>query len=106
MVLISRSRRKLPRRALAAALAVGAALILAGCSTGTMGDNMPAAMGGLPENAPKRPAAPAAYPAVHDMPPPRPTSVLTDEEQKKLEDDLIAARNRAEGKPAGSTRNP
>lgn len=35
------------------------------------------------------------YPAVHDMPPPRATTVLTDAETKKLESDLIAARNRA-----------
>jgi hypothetical protein len=107
MVLISRSRRNLPRRALAAALCVCAAAILAGCSTGTMGDSMPTAVGGLPENTPQRPATPAAYPAVHDMPPPRTSSVLTDEEQKKLEDDLVAARNRAVGgKPAGGARNP
>jgi len=94
------------RRAPAAALLIGAAVILAGCSTGSMGDNMPAAAGGLPESTPQRPATPAAYPAVHDMPPPRGTAVLTDEEQKKLEDDLVAARNRAAGKPAGGTRNP
>jgi hypothetical protein len=90
---------------LAAALCVCAAAILAGCSTGTMGDNMPTAAGGLPENTPQRPATPAAYPAVHDMPPPR-TNMLTDEEQKKLEADLVAARDRAAGKPAGSARNP
>jgi hypothetical protein len=91
---------------LAAALCVCAAAILAGCSTGTMGDSMPTAVGGLPENTPQRPATPAAYPAVHDMPPPR-SHMLTDEEQKKLEDDLVAARNRAVGgKPAGSARNP
>jgi len=106
MVLISRSRRDRTRRALAAAVLVGAAVILMGCSTSNMGDNMPAAAGGLPESTPQRPATPAAYPAVHDMPPPRATTVLTDAEQKKLEDDLIAARNRAEGKAAGSARNP
>jgi hypothetical protein len=46
---------------------------------------------------------PYAYPAVHDMPPPRGSTVLTDAEQKKLEDDLIAARNRtaSEAKPVG-----
>jgi len=58
---------------------------------------MPAAVGGLPESTPQRPATPATYPAVHDLPPPRATTILTDAEQKKLEDDLIAARNRAEG---------
>ena len=37
-----------------------------------------------------------AYPAVHDMPPKRNSVVLSDEEQKKLEADLAAARNRAQ----------
>jgi hypothetical protein len=46
---------------------------------------------------------------VNDAPPPRETTVLTSEEQKKLEDELIAARARtagASGKPAGSARTP
>jgi hypothetical protein len=106
MVLISRSRRNLTGRALAAALLIGVAVTLAGCASGPVGDSMPTAVGGLPENTPARPATPAAYPAVHDMPPPRAAAVLTDAEQKKLEDDLIAAGNRAAGKPAGSARNP
>jgi hypothetical protein len=70
-------------------------VVLAGCST--VGDHLPTAAGGLPEGAPARPANPAAYPAVHDVPPQRPQSVLTEAEQQKLESDLIAARNRAAG---------
>ena len=68
-----------------------------------MADHMPSALGGLPEGAPQRSNKPSAYPAVHDMPPPRGSTVLTDAEQKKLEDDLIAARNRtaSEAKPVG-----
>ena len=48
-------------------------------------------------------------PAVNDVPPPRASSVLTSEEQMKVEDELTAARNRAasaagsKSKPAGST---
>jgi len=80
---------------LASALLAAAAVVLAGCST--VGDHLPTAAGGLPEGAPARPANPAAYPAVHDVPPPRPQSVLTEAEQQKLEGDLIAARNRAAG---------
>jgi hypothetical protein len=79
---------------LAASLLTGAALLSA-CSTA--GDYLPAAVGGLPEGTPQRPAAPAAYPAVHDMPPKREDTMLSYEEQKKLEDDLIAARKRAVG---------
>jgi hypothetical protein len=37
-------------------------------------------------------SAPAAYPAVHDMPPPRGDVVLTKDEQKKAEQELAAAR--------------
>jgi hypothetical protein len=77
------------------ALLVLVTVSLAGCST--IGDHLPTAAGGLPEGAPTRPSTPSAYPAVHDMPPPRSQSVLTDAEQQKLEDDLVAARNRAAG---------
>jgi len=52
---------------------------------------------GLPADAPARPTEPAVYPAVHDMPPPRTAAVLTDLEQQKVEDDLMAARNRQQG---------
>ena len=49
-------------------------------------DHTPTALGGLPEGAPQRSARPSAYPAVHDMPPRRGSVLLTDTEQKKLED--------------------
>jgi hypothetical protein len=66
-------------------------------------DHLPTATGGLPEGPPERPSKPSAYPAVHDMPPPRRSTVLTEAEQKELEDDLVAARNRtaSEAKPVG-----
>ena len=60
---------------------------------------------GLPADAPARPVDPVTYPAVHDMPPPRPNTVLTGMEQQKLEADLVAARDRQQAaagiKPAG-----
>jgi hypothetical protein len=108
----TRSQRGSCKRAGAAALLLAGALILAGCSASTVADHLPTAAGGLPDGAPQRPAKPAAYPAVHDMPPARDNAVLSDEEQKKLEADLAAARNRlgaqsgAAGKPAASARNP
>src|SRR5262249_11712156 len=58
-------------------------------------DHLPNALGGLPDGTPQRPTSSMPYPAVHDMPPPRATTVLTAEETKKLESDLVAARNRA-----------
>src|SRR5262245_39889976 len=95
MMLISRSQRPVPRHALAAEL-VAVAGILAGCSAGrTFAVHLPTALGGLPDGNPQRPDTSRAYPAVHDMPPPRATTVLTDAETKKLESDLVAARNRA-----------
>ncbi|MCC6779217.1 MAG: hypothetical protein IT537_21745 [Hyphomicrobiales bacterium] len=92
-------------RVVAACIVLPLWMILAGCTSSSIGDSLPAAVGGLPEAAPKRPATPAAYPAVHDMPPPRASAVLTEEEQQKLENDLAAARQRAAaaaGKPAGT----
>jgi hypothetical protein len=87
---------------------LGGALLLAGCAASSIADNVPTAVGGLPEGAPARPQSPGAYPAVHDMPPPRATNVLTEEEQKKLEDELAAARQRAAGagKRAGGASRP
>jgi len=81
-------------RLLAAALLV-AGPALAGCSASMVGDHLPTSVGGLPEQAPQRPAVPAPYPAVNDLPPKREATVLSYEEQKKLEDDLVAARKRA-----------
>jgi hypothetical protein len=97
---------------LAVALIVAGGAILAGCSATTIADHMPTAVGGLPEGAPERPVEGPAYPAVHDRPQDRSQAVLTAEQQKQLEDELIAARDRrgnsgAAAKPAaGSTRNP
>jgi len=76
-------------------VALALAVTLAGCAA-TIADHLPTQAGGLPANAPERSVEPAAYPAVHDMPPPRDSTVLSDEEVKKAQDELIAARNRQE----------
>jgi hypothetical protein len=79
------------------------ALALAGCSSNlnTLGD--PASTGGASTVSQARGEAPGtpppSYPAVHDMPPPRGNPVLTDYEQKKLENDLIAARRKVSPDP-------
>src|SRR5258708_3004062 len=72
------------------ALACACSAMLASCST--VFSEMPPQVGGLPEGTPERPAAPPAYPAVHDMPPPRVTAVLTEEEKRKVESELAAIR--------------
>ncbi len=48
---------------------------------------------GLPAGAPERPSTPVAYPAVHDIPPPRNSVVLTRTEATQLENDLATARD-------------
>jgi hypothetical protein len=95
------------KRALAALVLAGA-VILAGCAASTVADHMPAAVGGLPGDAPKRPETPPPFPAVHDTPSARAETTLTAAEQKQLEDDLIAASKRASGaaSAAGTTRKP
>lgn len=78
-------------------LAAGAVL-LGGCSSNLNNFGEPASIAGQSTTSQARQEAPGApppgYPAVHDMPPPRNSTVLTDYEQKKLENDLIAARRR------------
>jgi hypothetical protein len=94
-------RRGAVARALAAALVIAGSAALAGCST--VVDHIPTAIGGLPEGAPERPATPAAYPAVHDMPPNRGPTVFTDAEKKRLRDELAATRERTTRAAAPST---
>ena len=96
----SRTRRPTRLRVVAAALAACAGtLLLGGCSGSLIADHLPAAAGGLPEDAPERPAAEGAYPAVHNMPPARAAAPLDNDQQKQLADDLVAARSRYGGKP-------
>jgi hypothetical protein len=74
----------------------GAALVLGGCSATQVLENMPQSMGGLSSAAPKTPETPYQYPAVHDMPQPRDAKLLSDQEQEKLEKDLLSARESQE----------
>jgi hypothetical protein len=70
------------------------AQVLTGCSTQSIGENLPTSMGGLPESVPKRATEPAVYPAVHDMPPARSAARLTEAEKKRLQEELAAERER------------
>lgn len=74
----------------AGTLALAQGLALASCTS--VLSQLPASMGGLPEGTPPRPAATPPYPAVHDMPPPRATKVLSEEQRKKVEGELDAMR--------------
>jgi hypothetical protein len=95
----SRTPARVLPRVLAGVLIAGAAALVSGCSGSLIADHMPAAVGGLPEDAPARPTTDTPYPAVHNMPPARATTPLSYDQQKQLQDDLIAARNRYGANP-------
>jgi hypothetical protein len=79
------------------------AALLPAC-TATQFADLPSQIGGETAGTPRAPASPPAYPAVHDMPPPRRVPVMTDDEQRQAEAELVAARDRqtnpASKKPA------
>ena len=83
--------------------ALGLAAVLTGCAPGPMIDRLPTELG-LPASAPARPATPYEYPAVHDMPPDRATTPMTEEEQAKVEKELINVRDRQEGRPPAAKK--
>jgi len=76
---------------------------LTGCSAGPLVESLPESLGGLPAGTPPPPKVPFQYPAVHDMPPPRSTQPLSDEQQWRLEQDLNALRNRQEKREAADS---
>lgn len=83
------------------------AAVLSGCSAGSIGDTLPQSMGGLPAGAPGRPdVANRQYPGVHDMPPPRATQPMSEEDQVKLEKDLQGIRDRQNAAAKEDTAAP
>lgn len=84
----ARRIRLAPRAACLAAL-----VSLCACSGGATLSQLPEKMGGLPENAPHRPAETMPFPNVYEPRPTRDSKPLTDEEQKKLESELSNLRD-------------
>jgi hypothetical protein len=81
-------------RWLAPAIAAAGLCACASISEKLAGTMWEAPIVGVPADAPARPATDTMdFPAVHDMPPQRSTVLLTAIEQKKFEDDLLAARD-------------
>jgi uncharacterized protein YceK len=83
-------------RAIASGLVIAVAAGLSGCASisekfASAASQMPGI--GLPAGAPERAAQPTAFPAVHDMPPPRNSVTLTNTEQAQMERDLMLARD-------------
>jgi hypothetical protein len=86
---------RLPR----AVAVVMIAALLPACSASQF-SGMPTLIGGETADTPREAANPPAFPAVHDMPATRPVPVLTDEQQKQAEAELVAARDKQIGAPA------
>jgi len=81
------------------------AMPLAGCITNGAIDLVPTAAGGLPADAPQRPAE-APRPIPYLAPVSRDTPPLTADEQKKLQDELSAVRDRQAASAAAATGEP
>jgi hypothetical protein len=79
-------------QALGVPLLLAMTLGAAGC--GSVGTQIPTWAGGLPPEAPQRPAAQGQFPNVHDTPPPRPGKLMSEQEQAKTEAELAAIRRR------------
>src|SRR5689334_12206883 len=99
--------RPLRKSNLAPLLALGlTAGMLAGCSSTSVTDMIPTAAGGLPENAPSRPAAPPEYPAVNVMPQRREALPLTDDELKRTQAEMTTLRQQQEQRAAEPEAKP
>lgn len=85
---------------------VGAALALAGCSPAPLVERLPTELGGLPAGTPAPPRSAYRYPAVHDVPPPRATAPLTDEQQLELERQLQEVRKKQEDQATSMKDTP
>jgi hypothetical protein len=83
-----------------------AAALLAACSSTTLTDMIPSAAGGLPENAPARPATAPEYPAVNAMPQHRDVLPLTDDEVKRTQSELSTLRQQQEQRAAEAEPKP
>jgi hypothetical protein len=82
--------------------ALSLAAVLAGLRTGPIIDRLPGELG-LPAGAPARPK-PLRIPGRARYAAQRASSPLTEEEQVRLEKELINVRDRQEGRPAATKR--
>ena len=77
--------------------------LLASCSSMAQ---LPVSAGGMPQGVPERPQTLPAYPAVHEMPPPRHAAVLTEQERRKVEADLAVLREQQARRALSSKTDP
>jgi hypothetical protein len=95
----------------ASLLALASALLLSSCANmsdmgNKLGNEMPTAIGGMPQSAPERAQTPPEFPAVHDIPPPRTTKVMTEEEKKRAEAELALMREQQARRAQSAAANP
>src|SRR5262249_9468836 len=106
-VLIMSRLRPLRKHNLAPLLALPLiAGMLAACSSTSLTDMIPTAAGGLPENAPARPATPPEYSAVNAMPQRREALPLTDDEGKRPQAEMTTLRQQQEKRAAEPEAKP
>src|ERR1035437_5894134 len=91
------------QRSILAALTLATATALAGGSSGAVIDKLPGDMG-LPAGTPERTATPYGYPRVRDMPPPRATATMSEEQQVKEEEELKVVRDRQEARDGAAKK--
>jgi hypothetical protein len=91
---LSAGSTALPRASGALGTLLAVAMALSGCSS-RLADSVPAVVGGLPEKIPPRSETAGEFPAVHDRPAARAEGLLSEDERKKLKDELNASRDRA-----------
>lgn len=92
------------RKQALAAFASLLALAGGGC-TSNPGTSIPTWAGGEPEGLPPPPPTTSSFPEVHDLPPPRPTKLMSEQEQTRLEAELTALRKRVNSKGATDERD-
>jgi hypothetical protein len=96
---VGTSRRMLvdrKKKALVLGALLTSALALGGCSISIA--DLP--LVGTPADAPERPKEAGAYLPVHDLPPDREEAAMPPGERAKIQDELIAARDRQASAPA------
>ncbi len=101
---VGRERRQINPLVVGTLLALAGAGALASCAS--MGGDIPASIGGLPQGVPERSSTPVAFPAVHDMPPPRTGKMLTEDEKKRAEAELAVMRAEQARRAQSSAANP
>jgi hypothetical protein len=90
-------------RLLGPPLALATVLGVGGCGS-SIGTSVPPWAGGVPPEAPQRAEVQAPYPNIQDSPVPRPTKLISETEQAKIEAELTAIRNKTSAQSGASQK--